>query len=200
MKRIISVLVLFMTVSLAYSQSAMRVTDNGDLALRRYSDGDLDFKRALVPWLNQQHSLKKLVVNYEGDFNGGVQVHGVGMFLDGKLGVGTNNPDERLTVRGKIHAEEVKVDLDVPADYVFEKYYTGESELKEDYEMPTLEQVEEFTEENHHLPGVPSAQEIQENGLKLGEMNNLLLQKVEELTLYIIEQEKRIKALEAKLK
>ena len=114
----------------------------------------------------------------------------------GFLGIGTSNPDSRLTVKGKIHCEEVQVDLQVPADYVFEKYYTGVSELKEDYTMPTLTEVEAYTKENHHLPNIPSATEIKEEGLYLKDMTNLLLQKIEELTLYTIEQEKRIKALE----
>jgi len=65
--------------------------------------------------------------------------------------------------------------------------------------MPTLEEVEAYTKENHHLPNVPSAKEIKEEGLHLKEMTNLLLQKIEELTLYTIEQEKRIKTLEGKL-
>lgn len=118
---------------------------------------------------------------------------------DGKVGIGSVNPDEMLTVKGKIHAEEVKVDLNVPADYVFEKYYNGSSELKNDYNMPTLEEVEAFTKANNHLPEIPSAIEIQKNGLELSMMTNLLLQKIEELTLYTIEQEKRINRLEAEL-
>jgi len=117
---------------------------------------------------------------------------------NGYIGIGSINPDEKLTVKGKIHAEEVRVDLQVPADYVFEKYYTGSSKLKSDYVMPTLEEIEKFTKENNHLPNVPSAQEIKDKGLQLGEMNNILLQKIEELTLYIIEQNKRIENLENK--
>ncbi len=113
---------------------------------------------------------------------------------NGNVGIGTTSPDEKLTVKGKIHAEEVRVDLSVPADYVFEKYYTGESKLKADYTMPTLEEVEAFTKINNHLPDVPSAKQIQEEGLHLKEMTNLLLQKVEELTLYTIEQQKQLKA------
>ena len=106
---------------------------------------------------------------------------------------------QNVPCSNKIHAEEVRVDLSVPADYVFESYYTGFSELKPEYTMPTLEEVEAYTKENNHLPEMPSAKEIQEEGLYLSKMANLLLQKVEELTLYTIEQEKRIKALEAKL-
>ncbi|TYP99892.1 hypothetical protein C7447_101499 [Tenacibaculum adriaticum] len=118
---------------------------------------------------------------------------------NGNVGIGSVNPDSKLTVKGKIHCEEVKVDLAVPADYVFEKYYIGSSSLKEDYKMPTLEEVEIFTKKNNHLPEMPSAKQIQEEGLHLKEMTNLLLQKIEELTLYTIEQEKRIKTLEKKL-
>jgi hypothetical protein len=117
----------------------------------------------------------------------------------GNVGIGSTNPDEKLTVKGKIHAEEVRVDLNVPADYVFQKYYTGASLLKEDYKMPTLEEVAAFTKKNHHLPEIPSAAQIQKEGLHLKQMTNLLLQKIEELTLYTIEQEKRINALESKL-
>ncbi len=113
----------------------------------------------------------------------------------GNLGIGTTHPDEKLTVKGKIHAEEIKVDLAVPADYVFQKYYTGKSELKSDYSLPTLAEIESFTKENHHLPNVPSAREIQQSGLPLGEMSNILLQKVEELTLYAIKQNKELERL-----
>jgi hypothetical protein len=114
----------------------------------------------------------------------------------GNVGIGSANPDSKLTVKGKIHAEEVKVDLAVPADYVFEKFYLGESSLKPDYILPTLSEVEKFTQTNYHLPNVPSAKDIKENGLQLGEMSNVLLQKIEELTLYAIEQQKTIERLQ----
>ena len=119
--------------------------------------------------------------------------------IGGNVGIGSVSPDEKLTVKGKIHAEEIRVDLLVPADYVFEKYYTGYSVSKADYTMPTLAEIEEYTKENNHLPNVPSAQEIKDKGLQLGEMSNILLQKIEELTLYVIEQNKKIEALEAKV-
>lgn len=118
---------------------------------------------------------------------------------NGNVGIGTLNPDSRLTVKGKIHCEEVLVDLSIPPDYVFQKYYKGYSDLNPEYKMPTLGEVEAFTELNNHLPNVPSAKDIQENGLQLKEMTSILLQKIEELTLYAIEQEKRIKALETEL-
>ena len=111
---------------------------------------------------------------------------------NGKVGIGTLNPDKELTVNGTIHSKEVIVDTAIPADYVFQKYYTGKSELKSDYVMPTLAEIENFTKKNHHLPNVPSAREIQQNGLSLGAMLNVLLQKIEELTLYAIEQQKKL--------
>ncbi|KXX71231.1 tail fiber protein [Flammeovirga sp. SJP92] len=102
----------------------------------------------------------------------------------GYLGIGTSSPDSRLTVKGKIHAQEVKVTASagtVP-DYVF----------KEDYKMMPLADVEKYIKEYSHLPEVKSAKEIEEEGLHLAEMNLLLLKKVEELTLYIIEQQKQL--------
>ena len=107
---------------------------------------------------------------------------------DGKIGVGTIAPDSKLTVKGDIHAEEVRVDLTVPGpDYVFE----------ENYDLPTLESIESYIQENKHLPEIPSARELEADGIDLGVMNMLLLKKVEELTLHLIEQDRRIQELEA---
>lgn len=169
---------------LSFKQNA-----NGDLDVSKYSaqirfvPSSGQFSLGVSSSVNSSSVPRILVVNKSG-----------------KVGVRTANPDATLTVNGDIHAKEVKVDLNIPADYVFEKYYTGSSTLKEDYTMLTLEEVASFTKKNNHLPGVPSAQEIQENGLLLKEMTNLLLQKIEELTLYTIEQENRIKLLESEIK
>ncbi len=95
----------------------------------------------------------------------------------GNVGIGTTNPDFKLTVNGKIKAEEVQVVVDVPADYVFD----------ESYDLKPLEEVEQYIKENKHLPGVPNAEALKANGWQVGEMNNKLLEKVEELTLYLIE-------------
>jgi len=111
--------------------------------------------------------------------------------FNGNVGIGTTTPDQKLTVNGTIHSKEVIVDTSITPDYVFQKYYTGKSELKSDYIMPTLTEIEDFTRKNNHLPNVPSAKEMQENGILVGEMSNILLQKVEELTLYAIEQNKK---------
>jgi len=109
----------------------------------------------------------------------------------GNIGIGTTIPDQKLTVKGKIHAEEVIVDLNVPvADYVF----------KPTYKLMPLHEVEQFVKTNSHLPEIPSATEITKNGLSMGEMQNKLLQKVEELTLYMIGQQKTIDRQQAQIK
>ncbi len=120
---------------------------------------------------------------------------------NGKIGIGTKTPDELLTVKGKIHTQEVLVDLNgaIAPDYVFEAYFEGKSELKPDYQFLSLEELENYIEINHHLPGIPSARELEKKGLSLKEMNLLLLKKIEELTLYTIEQQKEIEILKEKV-
>ncbi|MDM8563155.1 hypothetical protein QUF54_07365, partial [Candidatus Marithioploca araucensis] len=89
-------------------------------------------------------------------------------------------------VNGKLSAKEIEVKLEDWSDYVFD----------EDYELMPLNEVESYINANKHLPDVPSADEVTENGLNLGETDALLLRKIEELTLYMIEQNKRIEKLE----
>ncbi|RUT71267.1 hypothetical protein D0817_05135 [Flavobacterium cupreum] len=118
--------------------------------------------------------------------NAGAQI-AIKATQNGYVGIGTTIPDEKLTVDGKIHAKEVRVDLLSPMtvpDYVFTT----------DYKLKTLKEVEEYIKKNNHLPEIPSAKEIEKNGLMLAEMNMSLLKKIEELTLYSIEQNKKIEA------
>ncbi len=109
----------------------------------------------------------------------------------GNVGIGTTTPDSKLTVKGKIHAEEVKIDLSVPApDYVFKK----------EYDLLTIDEVQQHIQEKGHLPNIPSAKIMETEGVDLGTMNMKLLEKIEELTLYTIDQEEELKIQEKQLK
>ncbi|MEM9337680.1 MAG: hypothetical protein AAGA66_03065 [Bacteroidota bacterium] len=104
---------------------------------------------------------------------------------EGNVGIGTSTPSHKLEVFGTIRAIEIRCEAPPWPDYVFE----------EDYELPSIESVESFIKSEGHLPEMPTAEEVAADGVALGEMNRLLLQKVEELTLYTIEQQKEIKQL-----
>lgn len=101
---------------------------------------------------------------------------------NGNVGIGTTNPTEKLSVNGKIRAHEIKVKATGWPDYVFE----------DSYQPSSLAELEKYIKLNRHLPDVPSAKVISENGVELGEMNKLLLKKIEELTLHLIEKEKQL--------
>jgi len=101
----------------------------------------------------------------------------------GNVGIGTANPLNKLDVNGTIHSKAVLIDLNGWADYVF----------KPTYQLPALSDVKAYIDQNQHLPEIPSADEIAKDGLNLGEMNKLLMKKVEELTLYAIENERKDK-------
>ncbi|MFW9877820.1 MAG: hypothetical protein ACFFG0_32460, partial [Candidatus Thorarchaeota archaeon] len=109
------------------------------------------------------------------------------IFSGGNVGIGDATPEYKLSVCGTIRAQEVKVNLD-GCDFVF----------KGDYKLRSLNEVEKFIKNNNRLPEIESAAEMEENGTNLGELNSKLLQKIEELTLYTIEQQKRIEELEKK--
>ena len=111
-----------------------------------------------------------------------IQTGGSSYFNGGNVGIGTDNPQHKLEVLGTIRATEVKVETGW-ADFVFDK----------DYKLPTLQEVENHINEHKHLPDIPSEAEVKENGVSLGEIQAKLLQKIEELTLYVIEQDKKIK-------
>ena len=100
---------------------------------------------------------------------------------NGDVGIGTSTPKEKLSVNGKIRAKEIKVETANWPDYVFEEGYQNQS----------LTEIEQFIKRNKHLPGVPTAKQVEQEGVELGEMNKVLLKKIEELTLLLIDQNKK---------
>lgn len=122
----------------------------------------------------------KLVGGTSG--NGGIFVADSGNV---RIGVGTMNPTKALEVNGTIRSKEVIVEIANWSDFVFDN----------NYKLMSLKETERFIKQNGHLPNVPSAAEVEKEGIELGEMNAILLQKIEELTLYVIELEKQIDEL-----
>ena len=132
------------------------------------------------------------------------------IFQNGNVGIGVENPAAKLHVDGKIlcsgeievadlnsnsinvnslNAKDIQMDMHGAADYVFD----------ENYDLKSLSEVESYVNEHKHLPGMPSAAEMDANGVSVSKMSNLLLEKVEELTLHMIKLEKENAALKAKV-
>jgi len=111
------------------------------------------------------------------------------MYIDkgGSVGIGTIHPDPlyKLSVNGKIRAKEIKVDTDW-ADFVFE----------DDYNLRSLNELENFIQKNKHLPEIPTEEEVKKDGISVGEMNAKLLQKIEEMSLYLIDINNRLRDVE----
>lgn len=106
--------------------------------------------------------------------------NGANIYYSGNVGIGCDNPSVKLAVNGKIQATEVEIKSAPCSDYVFEN----------NYKLMNLSDLENFLKSNKHLPEVPSANEFKEKGCSLGQMDDLLLRKIEELTLYLIELKK----------
>ncbi len=107
----------------------------------------------------------------------------------GKVGIGTDDPKYKLDVNGIIRANEILVSIPTGADFVF----------GDDYQLRPLNEVNAFIQENKHLPEIQSAADMQQNGISVNDFQIQLLQKIEELTLYIIQQEAKIQVLQEKV-
>ncbi len=231
----LTIVLTIAVIALSFQIKAQSLTVPGfDIILGTNDGRDIGEKteqRALVHWVKDQ-----LIVNYDGDFEGGtivdsdLTVNGFRLKLQGgdfQLGLSDGRPignkieqramvhdnDDRLTINfngdfeggthiqsklyvtdnalvsGQIQTRSIKVTNSPTADFVFEK----------EYQLPKLSTVEKFIKENKHLPEIQSANDMTENGVVIEDFQIKLLQKIEELTLYIIAQDKQLKAMKARL-
>lgn len=119
----------------------------------------------------------------DGYYGSGFGIARMTFLPGGNVGIGTANPQAKLAVDGNILANEIKIKTDIAVpDYVFEP----------DYNLKSLDEIEYYVKANKHLPEIPSAKKIQAEGLDLAEMNLLLLKKIEEMTLQMIQLNKTV--------
>ncbi|WP_140418735.1 hypothetical protein [Pedobacter sp. AJM] len=134
--------------------------------------------------INQDGGDLDLIKSLDGNIILATKTDGSAM---GNVGIGFVNPNEKLAVNGTVRAKEVKVTAEIWPDYVFSKKYA----------MMPLAELAQYIQTHKHLPEIPSAAQVNKEGIALGEMNRLLLQKLEELTLHLIEKDKQINAMQA---
>lgn len=156
-----------------YSHNSVDLMPGGCTNGKLYSQ----LRMYTATWENRQ--TEKIELNTEGNcwFNN-----------SGNFGIGTTTPKYKLDVNGAIRAHEILV-TSSSADFVFDK----------NYNLRSLGEVETFIEQNNHLPDVQSATDMETNGVNVNEFQITLLQKIEELTLYIIQQDKQIQSMQQEI-
>lgn len=150
---------------------------------RNYVDGKI-YNQQSTAWQINGEGTGFAIQGFNGAFNQPFKI-----LNNGDVGIGTPNPKYKLDVIGTIRAREIKVDLS-GADFVFEK----------DYKLMPLKDLDKFVKKNKHLPEIAPAKEMEENGTNLGNLNSKFLQKIEELTLYVISQNQSIEELKQLVK
>ena len=200
------------------SNHAFRLNSNGQGRLHIYQDGNI------VVGTNAQATYGKFTVHTPNNTNGVIQVGGDGQVLAmriggssgsigtatphimriianniaainidpaGNIGIGTPNPlpGYMVAINGNVKAKELVIETTGWPDYVF-----GEK-----YQPMPLHELNQFITQHHHLPNIPSACELETDGVAVGEMQKKMMEKIEELTLYLIQQQKEIEELKATL-
>lgn len=172
-----------------FEQVRLGQIGNGNSALEFVNHTDLSGAYGVKLLVDVDHGASGLQFQYASpttSYSSLSYTTGLYMNLSGNVGIGTTTPDTKLAVNGTIHSKEVKVDLTGWSDYVF----------KLTYQLPKLSEIKSYIDLNQHLPDMPSATEVEKDGLNLGEMVKLQTKKIEELTLYLIEKDEKEKEQE----
>ncbi|MFC5047074.1 hypothetical protein ACFSTE_11465 [Aquimarina hainanensis] len=186
------------TASATNGNECMRIKNDGTLQLKGnkgvvFSDYGGGFKMIDNSWIrtsgNKSFYHNRGIMRTDGTFQVGRAGNRFIVKTNGEVGIGVNNTNGyKLAVKGNIITEELKIrTYESWPDYVFSP----------DYSLKTLKEIENHIKKEGHLPNIPSAKEVKEKGINIGEMNAKLLQKIEELTLYLIEINKKVYALES---
>jgi hypothetical protein len=133
-------------------------------------------------WGGYGSSLQFWAYDNIGCAPGGMCFPALSLLDNGNVGIGIINPGYKLQVIGSARAVSFIADGNTWADYVFDSTY----------QLPSLRAVENYIKQNHHLPDVPSSEEVKKDGINLGDHQVTLLKKIEELTLYVIDQNKKL--------
>ncbi len=168
-----------------------------------YNDGKIGIGTSAPSWkfqVNTAGNAGGFLINGDGNvqaptsrifqISNGVN-RAIVFLANGNVGIGTIKPSRLLSVNGTILAKEVIVSTQASnwPDYVF----------ADDYELMELDEIQAYVDANNHLPGVPSATQLEKEGVSLLEMQKLQMEKIEELTLHLIEKDEEIEALEERL-
>ena len=187
---------LFSNPTLRLHSNANNNTDGG---LIEFNEDNTDFGMLIKHYTGDGVTNGDEGLSIESKFNGTLtKVMRISRYHN--VGIGVISPQQKLDVAGgNIRVTggsfiDDGVTIAAP-DYVFETYFEGNSKLKEDYAFNSLSEIEAYVKENNHLPGIKSAYEIQEDGWDLSFASRFNLEKVEELFLHTIEQEKEIQTL-----
>lgn len=175
------------------AQPNLTEVPRASVVLSRYWSTEADTRASAIFHYeeNTQDKLVFAVSGLGGDRSTPVALSQAKMVIqaNGNVGIGTTSPKTKLAVKGVVQATEVNVTnaTDDWPDYVFDS----------SYQLPPLEIVKEHIKSKKHLPGIPTAKEIKEKGIDIGRMFNQQQRKIEEMMLYILQQNGHIKSLEA---
>ncbi|BFP41894.1 hypothetical protein FGF1_27390 [Flavobacteriaceae bacterium GF1] len=173
------------------TNSTINQEDSGTIRWNEYNNGNPNKSGAFIRYNGDNNYLQFLTNTETTDYEH-IRIYRGGNLLlqptSGAVGIGTiSTGSHKLAVEGSIGAREIKVQASGWSDFVF----------LDDYKLPTLQEVEDHIKKKGHLQDIPSAQDVAENGIRLGEMDARLLQKIEELTLYMISLKKEVRSLKA---